>query len=377
MAKFGIKGLYRKQESGWFYYQPPTPEGGGGRPRAVALGTQDLVKAIEKVREMAGESRILAAARKGTLEEVLPIYYREKGEDEKSTRLQREVVLNGFRAIVGNIRVGELTAETVRDWRDHLREFGGGKEKKAKGLSPSSLKSYTIVLKAFVKWAGEAGYLKGDPMKKVGRRQVAVKSTRVQDFLTVDERELLLAGVAEEETSEEAEFIVWFGFFTGLRDGEMLAMTRKWLWISDDWSRGTLTVQDTEITFNDAARARGMWSAKGKRKRVIPLAPRLLEWLRGYGLREPFMLAPQKPLWPAEDKNSKRYDAKKALAGLARRVGVRKLNYHILRHSFGTHLAMKGVPMVEIAALLGDTVSVTEEHYVGFSPSRVSPVGLL
>jgi len=375
MAKFGIKGLYQKR--GWFYYQPPTPENGSARPRAAALETQDLVKAIGKVRELAGDARILAAARKGTLEEVLPIYYREKGEDEKSTRLQREVVLNGFREIVGNVRVSEITAETVRDWRDHLREFGGGKVKKEKGLSPSSLKSYTIVLKAFVKWAGDAGYLRGDPMKRVGRRQVAVKSTRVQEFLGLDERELLLAGAQAEETSEEVQFIVWFGFFTGMRDGEMLAMTRKWLWVSDDWSRGTVTVQDTEIVFNDAGKTRGMWSAKGKRKRVIPLAPRLLEWLRGYGMREPFMLAPQKPLWPAQDGNSKRFDAKKGLAGLARRAGVRKLNYHILRHSFGTHLAMKGVPMVEIAALLGDTVAVTEEHYVGFSPSRVSPVGLL
>lgn len=376
MAKFGVKGLYQKQENGWFYYQPPTPEGGGVRPKAVALRTRDLVTAIEAVRGMAGEARVLAAARKGTLEEVLPLYFREKGEDEKSTRMQREVVLNGFLQIVGNVRVGEITVETIREWRDHLREHGGGKVKKEKGLSPSSLKTYSIVLRAFLKWAEEAGYLRGDPMRKL-RRQVAVKSTRVQEFLTVDERELLLAGTLEEGTREEAAFIVWFGFFTGLRDSEMLAMKRSWLWIAEDWSRGTVTVQDTEIVFNDAGRTRGMWSAKGKRKRVIPLAPRLLEWLRGYGMREPFMLAPQKPLWPAMDRNSKRYDAKKALAGLARRVGVRKLNYHILRHSFGTHLAMKGVPMVEIAGLLGDSVSVTEAHYVGFSPSRVSPVGLL
>jgi len=377
MAKFGVKGLYEKPKGGWFYYQPPTPKEGGARPKAVALGTKDLVVAIEKVRAMAGEAQVLAAARKGTLSEVLPIYFREKGEEEKSTRMQREVVLNGFLGIVGHLRVAAITAETVREWRDHLREYGGGKVKKAKGLGPSSLKSYTIVLKAFLKWAQEAGYLKGDPMKKMGRRQVVVRATRVQEFLTVDERELLLEGTRDERTGEEAAFIVWFGFFTGLRDGEMLAMTRKWLWISDDWSRGNVTVQDTEIVFNDAGRTRGMWSAKGKRKRVIPLAPRLLEWLRGYGMREPFMLAPQKPLWPAKDRNSKRYDAKKALAGLARRVGVRKLNYHILRHSFGTHLAMKWVPKVEIAGLLGDTVAVTETHYVGFSPNRVSPVGLL
>ena len=53
-------------------------------------------------------------------------------------------------------------------------------------------------------------------------------TTRVQGFLTEDERERLLA----EEAPDYVRLILMLGFFDGLRDGVMLAANAKWLWIS-------------------------------------------------------------------------------------------------------------------------------------------------
>jgi integrase len=42
---------------------------------------------------------------------------------------------------------------------------------------------------------------------------------------------------------------------------------------------------------------------------------------------------------------------------------------HVLRHSSATHLVMAGIPMIEIARMLGDTVAMVEQVYGKHSPS--------
>ena len=49
------------------------------------------------------------------------------------------------------------------------------------------------------------------------------------------------------------------------------------------------------------------------------------------------------------------------------------VNFHILRHTYGSHLAMKGAPMGVIAAQLGHAdTRMTEKHYAHLSPSYVA-----
>jgi hypothetical protein len=55
------------------------------------------------------------------------------------------------------------------------------------------------------------------------------------------------------------------GFFAGLRDGEMLATTLDWLWISPDQNRGSITVQETPVQFTNGKR--GVWKPKTRQCR--------------------------------------------------------------------------------------------------------------
>jgi integrase len=49
------------------------------------------------------------------------------------------------------------------------------------------------------------------------------------------------------------------------------------------------------------------------------------------------------------------------------------VNFHILRHTHGSHLAMAGVPMGVIAAQLGHAdTRMTEKHYAHLAPSYVA-----
>ena len=65
---------------------------------------------------------------------------------------------------------------------------------------------------------------------------------------------------------------------------------------------------------------------------------------------------------------------KRPLTEASRQAGISPaVNFHILRHTYASHLAMKGVPMGVIAAQLGHAdTRMTEKHYAHLSPSYVA-----
>jgi integrase len=51
------------------------------------------------------------------------------------------------------------------------------------------------------------------------------------------------------------------------------------------------------------------------------------------------------------------------------------INFHILRHTYGSILAMRGVPLQVIAAVLGHSdTRITHKHYAHLMPSYIASV---
>jgi integrase len=65
---------------------------------------------------------------------------------------------------------------------------------------------------------------------------------------------------------------------------------------------------------------------------------------------------------------------KRPLDEASQRAGIApSVNFHILRHTHGSHLAMSGVPMGVVAAQLGHAdTRMTEKHYAHLAPSYVA-----
>jgi integrase len=65
---------------------------------------------------------------------------------------------------------------------------------------------------------------------------------------------------------------------------------------------------------------------------------------------------------------------KRPLDEASERAGISPaVNFHILRHTHGSHLAMSGVPMGVIAVQLGHAdTRMTEKHYAHLAPSYVA-----
>jgi len=229
-----MKGLYAKQ-NGYWYCQPPKVRN-EPRPKAIALGTMDEVEAITKAADHATGHAMIVAETKGTLREILPRYYGEGSGDTKKTRQGRQQILDAFTELMGNPRLRDIDETLLREWREILSTTGGSL-KSTKAVSPSTKTSYLITMKAFLSWAVTAGHIRKNPAKsKEFKGKTTVKVTRSQKFLTVDERERLLLTPCRDYVG----LILHLGFFTGMRDGEMLAMTPDWLWIAEDWSKGSM-----------------------------------------------------------------------------------------------------------------------------------------
>ena len=54
-------------------------------------------------------------------------------------------------------------------------------------------------------------------------------------------------------------------------------------------------------------------------------------------------------------------------------AGLRPVSFHMLRHTYGSQLAMQGVPLNVIAAQLGHAdTRITERHYAHLATSYVA-----
>jgi hypothetical protein len=132
-----VKGLYEKR--GWFYYQAPTPKG-GTRPKALALGTRDLMAALDRIEEERVEALEQRMSMAGTLAEVLPRCYKAKGPgDATVTRVNRESVLEEFKKVTGNPRVNTLGSREIEVWRKYLDDKNTGRI--VSELSASTIRS--------------------------------------------------------------------------------------------------------------------------------------------------------------------------------------------------------------------------------------------
>lgn len=58
-----------------------------------------------------------------------------------------------------------------------------------------------------------------------------------------------------------------------------------------------------------------------------------------------------------------------AFENLMNQAGMPDVTPHTLRHTWATHASMSGVPMNEIARVLGDTLATVEKVYAKFAPS--------
>ena len=154
------------------------------------------------------------------------------------------------------------------------------------------------------------------------------------DFFDFDELERLVAAAKDEP---ERRAMILLGAEAGLRMGEMLALTQDCI----DYRSGNLTIWE-----NDWHGQVG--STKGGDRRTVPMTPRLRAALSAIRhLRADLVLCSQ------DGKRWTKHIVRAALRTICKRAGLRIVGAHVLRHTFCSHLAMRGAAPKAIQELAG------------------------
>jgi integrase len=172
------------------------------------------------------------------------------------------------------------------------------------------------------------------------------------DFFTFAEYQRLLQAVIADPMRRA---LLLVGGDAGLRQGEVIALQ----WGDVDFVANTLTVRSSSW--------RGIvGSTKSGRERKIPLTVRLASALKALRhLRGDLVFCHENgnPLTP--------HILNSALNFALKRAGLRHVSYHGLRHTFCSHLAMRGAAPKAVQELAGHSTLSMTLRYMHLAPSAL------
>jgi integrase len=238
----------------------------------------------------------------------------------------------------GAIRLDEISTERVQQLKSGLT-----------GRAPKTVNNVLTVLNTLLKKAVEWKVIERMPCT-VRLLPVPLPPPRFHDF---EDYERLVK--AARNRSREAYLIVLLGGEAGLRRGEIAALQ----WADVDFKKRQVSVQ------------RSVWKGhvgtpKGGRSRYVPLTGRLVAALQSVQHpRGPWVFSDQAGTAVGEKAIGDHVDHS------ARAAELKHRGIHILRHTFCSHLAMRGAPARAIQVFAGHANLRTTERYMPLSPAAL------
>lgn len=225
---------------------------------------------------------------------------------------------------------------------------------RGEALSATSTNLMLTVLNAAFTYACDMDLLPANPCDRI--RRVPGPPSRVEAFTREEQRRLEEAIAVSED---RRLFGIRLCLYTGLRIGELLGLE----WQDVDMEKGILHIQKTVYREKNAE---GEWQLFVDRpktaasERMVPLPGYLAEDLRIYrrGARSEFLIENKK----AERMSIRSYQY--LFERLTEKAGVRKLNFHALRHTFATRALECGMDIKTLSELMGHkNATITLNRY--------------
>ncbi len=237
-----------------------------------------------------------------------------------------------------------ITAEDVESLRSAIL--------KRDKLQPKTINNIFGLLNRIFVIAQRWHYLETNPCVALERLRVHRSEMK---FWTFDELARFLA-VAKVHNLKAYD-IVALASNTGMRYGEICGLYPDCI----DFSRSEIIVTRTFCSREKKVLPR----TKGMTSRRIPMNALVREICQ----RRKVLV--DRPLFPGFNRSN---FAKRSFEPLITKADVRRIRFHDLRHTFGSHLAMHGVPIIKIKELMGHADIKVTMGYMHLAPNELQCV---
>jgi integrase len=325
--------VFLSRRNGIYYLWYDTPQ---GRRRKVSTGTTIKPEALRFLRSFREQDNLRAK-----LTPLLSSFMEQLFEHIRSNMTP------------GTLRIYGYAFKHFLEYNDDLRldkytpyHFDRYKICRLKLISPVAVNIDLRALKAGFGIAKRWQLIQANPFEGLVLVQVP---ERDPIFYSQNDFQRLLSAIQEDWLRN----IVIFSALIGMRQGEILSLR----WSQVDLERSWVRIESSKV-----------FRTKSGKKRTIPLsraANALLVSLKA-GEREDFVFTLN------GQQLKSRWVGAKLRYYLRANNFPRGLNFHSLRHSFASWLAMDGVSIYQISKLLGHSdVSVTQDFYAHLQPDSL------
>ncbi len=285
------------------------------------------------------------------LTEWLEIYQKEHIKARTYSRYQGLITMHIVPAL-GDRSISELGRREIQDFLSQQKKDGNMRN--GEKLSATSTNMMLSVLNLAFEYACDMEYVEENPCVRVRRTKAETK--KIEAF-TVEEQRAIETEIAMAEDKRLHGILLCL--YTGLRIGELLGLT----WNDVDLERGVIKITKTVYREKNES---GTWqicvdTPKTKASdRVIPLPEYITNMLRQdyENAQTPYVV---------ENKKGERMSIRSyqyIFEKLTERTGVRKLNFHALRHTFATRAIECGMDIKTVADIMGhQNASITLNRY--------------
>lgn len=241
-----------------------------------------------------------------------------------------------------SFKAEHVSALDLQEWKSYLIDeatYVRGKKAKPRKYSIRSVITFIKAIKSYFEYLHEIGQIKSNPALKVKPPKMQIDDDDDPRWLERIERTRLLNYINDEELKDKNRWrytrnraIIFLGLHAGLRRSEIVDFEIEDIF----FEKGYVFVRD----------------GKGGKSRRVPmntdLRKALTEWLEQRGEHEsPKVFISQKggPIT--------RHTLNKMCTAIGKRIQLNNFGPHVLRHTFGHDLAVKGYRLEHIADLMG------------------------
>lgn len=259
-----------------------------------------------------------------------------------STHLSlRQVLAVVSRAKWAGSPLGEIRPRDIQSWAT---------ERVKGGASGATLNRNLNAISGVYRWAIRSGHVEDNPVRRVER--FSERGRARETYLTADEARALL-----DACPPGIRDVVLTALHTGMRRGELLAI--RW---------GRVDLGRREILIEAA-------TEKAGRGRVVPMTDALHERMAALRREYPRVLAGDDPVFVLPD--GREITTKIVRAGfegaVKRCLGIplekrTKVTFHTLRHTAASLMVAEGVPLFDVAKILGHSTIAVTMRYAHFAP---------